>query len=293
MKERYRKQKFLKNVGLQPFKIQRPMEEEHDTNICERVCFYYFDDESQVICRGCYKSFKTWLNFRLHFNTLSCHTTQTNYKLNTYNDVYKKYKLKKAKTKKKMNNRLSAAQLMDLETLNTRKTRKRCYQNTRVVVTASKSSSDSGSINSEKATVKTLKKEAVEIDISSDESVEESKTKPNGCDTIEVQDIPSSSKIIIPNSPHDNQTTLTVKTEWNADDLSLVSSDDHSSSSAHCPPKYSPPKNKALKYQYVCVICDAQFMSKCSLTMHQVQHIKSDRSSYSVFMAALTQSARV
>jgi len=165
-----------------------------------------------------------------------------------------------------------------------------------VVVTVSKSSSDSGSINSEKATVKTLKKEAVEIYISSDESVEESKTKPNGCDTIEVQDIPSSTKTIIPNSPHDNQTTLTVKTEWNADDSSLVSSDDLSSSSTNCPTcpqKYSPPKNKALKYQYVCVICDAQFMSKCSLTMHQVQHIKSDRSSYSVFMAALTQSARV
>lgn len=65
----------------------------------------------------------------MHFNTLSCHTTEANYKLNTYNDIYKKYKLKKAKTKKKINDRLSAAQLMDLETLNTRKTRKRynCY----------------------------------------------------------------------------------------------------------------------------------------------------------------------
>ncbi|XP_022177319.1 uncharacterized protein LOC111038502 [Myzus persicae] len=291
MKERYRKQKFLKNVGLQPIKTQRPVEEENDFNICERVCFYYFDDDAQVICRGCYKSFTTWLNFRLHFNTLSCHTTETNYKLNTYNDVYKKYKLKKAKTKKKMNDRLSAAQLMDLETLNTRKTRKRCYQNTRVVVTVSKSSSDSGSINSEKSTVKTLKKEATENYISSDESVEESKAKPNGCNT--VKDIPSSTKTIIPKTSHDNQTTLTIKTEWNADDLSQASSDDHSSSSANCPPKYSPKKDKALKYQYVCVICDAQFMSKCSLTMHQVQHIKSDRSSYSVFMAALTQSARV
>jgi len=160
-----------------------------------------------------------------------------------------------------------------------------------VVVTVSKSSSDSGSINSEKSTVKTLKKEAVENYISSDESVEESKTKPNGCNT--VKDIPSSTKTIIPKSSHDNQTTLTIKTEWNADDLSQVSSDDHSSNSANCPPKYSPKKDKALKYQYVCVICDAQFMSKCSLTMHQVQHIKSDRSSYSVFMAALTQSARV
>lgn len=64
----------------------------------------------------------------MHFNTFSCHTTETNYKLNTYNDVYKKYKLRKAKTKKRINDRLSAAQLMDLETLNTRKTRKRYLQ---------------------------------------------------------------------------------------------------------------------------------------------------------------------
>ncbi|XP_015368539.1 PREDICTED: uncharacterized protein LOC107165007 [Diuraphis noxia] len=294
MKERYRKQKFLKNFGLQPNKTQRPVEEENDINICERVCFYYFDDDAQVVCRGCYKTFKTWLNFRLHFNTLSCHTTETNYKLNTYNDVYKKYKLKKAKTKKKINDRLSAAQLMDLETLNTRKTRKRCYQNTRAVVIASKSSSDSGSINSDKSTVKILKKkEVIENYISSDESVEESKTKPNGYNAVEVKDIPRSTKSTIPKSPHNNQTTLTIKTEWNANDLSQVSSDDNSSKSAHCPPKYSPKKDQALKYQYVCVICDAQFLSKCSLTMHQVQHIKSDRSSYSVFMAALTQSARV
>jgi len=75
----------------------------------------------------------------------------------------------------------------------------RCYQNTRGVVTASKSSSDSGSTNSEKATVKTLKKEAVEIDFSSDESVEEPKPKQNGHNIIEVQDIPSSTKSIIQN----------------------------------------------------------------------------------------------
>lgn len=77
-----------------------------------------------MVCRGCCKRFVTWLDFRKHFNIL-CHTTESNYKLNTYNDVYKKYKLRKAKTKKKINDRLSAAQLMDLETLNTRKTRKR------------------------------------------------------------------------------------------------------------------------------------------------------------------------
>lgn len=34
MKERYRKQKFLKNVGLQPFKIQR--------------YFHYFFDQAQL-----------------------------------------------------------------------------------------------------------------------------------------------------------------------------------------------------------------------------------------------------
>jgi len=297
MKERYRKQKFLKNLGLQPNKNTKSADDENDFNICERVCFYYFDDNAQVICRGCYKSFKTWLNYRMHFNTLLCHTTETNYKLNTYNDVYKKYKLKKAKTKKKINDRLSAAQLMDLETLNTRKTRKRCYKNTRVVVTVSKSSSDSGSLSSEKINVKTLKKEAAENLISSDESVEESKTKskskPVGYNTVQVQDIPSSTKTVIPNSSHDNQATLTIKTEWKTNDLSQNNSDGHLSSSTHSLPKYTPQNNEPLKYQYVCVICDAQFLSKCSLTMHQVQHIKSDRSSYSVFMAALTQSARV
>lgn len=61
----------------------------------------------------------------MHLDTPLCHTTEINYKLNTYNAVYKKYKFKKAKTKKKINDRLSAAQLMDPETLNTRKTRKR------------------------------------------------------------------------------------------------------------------------------------------------------------------------
>lgn len=89
------------------------------------MCFYYIDDDAQVICRGCYKSFKFWLEYRMHFTTILCHITEAAYKLNTYNEVYKKYKLRKAKTKKRINDRLSAAQLMDLETLNTRKTRKR------------------------------------------------------------------------------------------------------------------------------------------------------------------------
>lgn len=78
-----------------------------------------------MICRGCYKHFLTWVQYRIHLSTPLCYTTETNYKLNTYNAVYKKYKCKKAKTKKKINDRLSAAQLMDLETLNIRKTRKR------------------------------------------------------------------------------------------------------------------------------------------------------------------------
>jgi len=93
--------------------------------ICEGICFYYFDDDGRVICRRCYKKFNKWFNYRLHFNTLLCHTTLTDYKLNTYNDVYKKHKLKKSKTKKKIDNHLSASKLMDLETLYTRKTRKR------------------------------------------------------------------------------------------------------------------------------------------------------------------------
>jgi len=78
-----------------------------------------------VICRSCYRSFKTWLDFRMHFNIPSCQISEINYKMNTYNDVYKKYKLRKAKTKKKINDQLSAAQLMDIEMLNIRKTRKR------------------------------------------------------------------------------------------------------------------------------------------------------------------------
>jgi len=168
-------------------------------------------------------------------------------------------------------------------------------------VTVSKSSSDSGLLSSEKLIVKAIKKETVENVISGDGSVGELKTKskpklkpkPIGCNTVQVQDIPSSTNTIIPNSPQDNQATLTIKTEWKTSDSSQISSDDQSSSSAHSLPKYSPQNNEALKYQYVCVICDAQFLSKCSLTMHQVQHIKSDRSSYNVFMAALTQSTKV
>jgi len=78
-----------------------------------------------VICRRCHKKFNKWFNYRLHFNKLSCHTTLINYKLNTYNDVYKKYKLKNSKNKKKLNKHLSDSKLMDLETLNTRKTRNR------------------------------------------------------------------------------------------------------------------------------------------------------------------------
>lgn len=60
----------------------------------------------------------------MHFNAL-CHISETNYKLNTYNDVYKKYKLRRAKNQKKIDDRMSFDQLMDPETLNMRKTRKR------------------------------------------------------------------------------------------------------------------------------------------------------------------------
>jgi len=296
MKERYRKQKFLKNFGLQTNKNPRPEEQENDFTICERLCFYYFDDDAQVICRGCYGSFKTWLDFRLHFN-ISCQISETDYKLNTYNDVYKKYKLRKAKTKKKINDRLSVAQqLMDIETLNTRKTRKRCYTNTRVVENNMlKSPSDSSMCSSNSAKtvpIKRIKKEALNTCISDDETTEETKTVAKST-ILPVQNIPpDSTKTDIPNPPHDNRLPLpTVKAEWNADDLSQASSDDQSSSSTHCHPKYRYKENKSLKYQYFCVICDERFLSKCLLTMHQVQHIKSDRSSYRVFMAELARSA--
>lgn len=139
--------------------------------------------------------------------------------------------------------------------------------------------------------VKRIKKEALENCISGDESAEETKTVENTT-ILPVQSIPDSTKTDIPNPSHDNRLPLpTVKAEWNADDLSQVSSDDQSSSSTHCHPKYGYKENRSLKYQYFCVICDERFLSKCLLTMHQVQHIKSDRSSYSVFMAELARSA--
>ncbi|VVC43024.1 Hypothetical protein CINCED_3A011210 [Cinara cedri] len=293
MKERSRKQKFLKNFGLSPNKNSNGnIDEEPDADIvCERLCFYYFDDDAKVtICRGCCKRFTTWLDYRKHFN-LSCHTTETNYKLNTYNEVYKKYKLRKAKSKKRINDRLSAAQLMDLETLNTRKTRKRCYTNTRVVHISKSSLSDSGSSNSEKPAKTTIKKEAIENCVSSDDSVDERKQKTKDGKTVQITNIPNSSTTNIPDLPHEDPAVSTIKAEWNADDMSQGSSDDQSSSSVNCLSDYSLQENKTVKYQYVCVICDEQFSSKCLLTMHQVQHIKTDRSSYGVFMAALARSA--
>lgn len=112
-------------------------------------------------------------------------------------------------------------------------------------------------------------------------------TKLKITDSKTVQDIPDSTNTNIPNLPHDNQLISTIKTEWNINNISQVTSDVLSISSAHCISKYRQKENKADKYQYVCVICDERFSNKCSLTMHQVQHIKSDRSSYVVFMAAL------
>lgn len=116
-------------------------------------------------------------------------------------------------------------------------------------------------------------------------------TKPKTIDsmTFQVQDIPDSTKTNIPNLPQNNQSKPTIKMEWNADDISQVSSDDQSSISTHCLSKYQYKENKELKYQYVCVVCDERFVSKCLLTMHQVQHIKSDRSSYKFFIASLPQ----
>lgn len=141
-------------------------------------------------------------------------------------------------------------------------------------------------------TDKMIKKEVAENCVSSDESVEETKLELIDCKTVQIQDIPNSTNTSdILNLPKDNPLITTIKTEWSADDTSQVSSDDQSSSSSHCLPKYQEKHNKAVTYQYFCVICDEQFQSKCLLTMHQVQHIKSDRSSYGVFMAALARTA--
>lgn len=168
----------------------------------------------------------------------------------------------------------------------------RCYTNTRVVIIPKSSSSDSGSSNSEKSAKTTIKKEAPENCVSSDDSIDETRQKLKDGKTVKIHDIPNSSTTVIPNRlPPDNPVTSTVKSEWTADDISLPSSDDQSSNSAHCLTNYTQKENLAVKYQYVCVICDEQFTSKCLLTMHQVQHIKSDRSSYGVFMAALARSA--
>lgn len=169
----------------------------------------------------------------------------------------------------------------------------RCYTNTRVVnISKSSSSSDSGSSHSDKTVKTAIKKEFPDNSVSSDDSVDEKKEKTKDGKTVKTQDIPNSSSTIIPNQlPHDNSAMSTIKTEWNADDASQGSSDDQSSSSVNCLSKYTLKENKAVKYQYVCVICDEQFSSKCLLTMHQVQHIKTDRSSYGVFMAALARSS--
>jgi len=133
--------------------------------------------------------------------------------------------------------------------------------------------------------VKRIKREAPE---SSDESVAEVKSETFACKT--VQDIPVSTNTNVPNIPHANQLNTTIKMEWKASDVSRVSLENQSLNSSDCLSKYKPKENKT-QYQYVCVICDERFSSKCLLTMHQVQHIKSDRSCYGVFMAALARSA--
>lgn len=168
----------------------------------------------------------------------------------------------------------------------------RCYTNTRVVANNSKSSSDSSSSTPDKTIIKTIKKEALENGVSeSDESIEEIKLKSTDSTPVKVENIPDSTKTNVPNSSQDNQPVPTLKTEWNGDNASQISSDDQSSSSAQCLPKYSTKEHKSARLKYVCVICDERFSNKCLLTIHQVQHIKSDRSSYGVFMAALARSA--
>lgn len=88
----------------------------------ESKCFYFYDDNGQVVCRCCYKSFLTWLNYKMHFNT-SCHISVADYKLNTYNEVYKKYKLNSTKNKIKTWDYWSSAQQIDPITINNRRTR--------------------------------------------------------------------------------------------------------------------------------------------------------------------------
>lgn len=158
----------------------------------------------------------------------------------------------------------------------------------------SKSSSDSGSSNSERAVLsKNVKKEAVENCVSQDANFEKMTKSPKPLyKTVKVHDIPNSTKTEIPSLPPDNQTLPSIKTEMIADDISKISSADNQSNSALSFSKDIHKETNAAKYQYMCVVCDERFTSKCLLTMHQVQHIKSDRSCYGVFMAALaTRSA--
>lgn len=150
----------------------------------------------------------------------------------------------------------------------------------------SKSATVPVSISAEK-TAK-IKEEASVKCVGSDESVEETKPKSFN-NNIVTKNIPNSTKTTIQNPPHGNQSTLTIKTEWKADGVSQVSSGNQSTSTAQCHQNYESKENKDMIYKYVCVICDKRFMSKCLLTIHQVQHIKSDRSSYGVFMAALAR----
>lgn len=124
--------------------------------------------------------------------------------------------------------------------------------------------------------------------VSSSESSGVEEAKPNTIYRKTVQrHIPYSTNDETSSLPQDNQPTLPIKQEWNADD---ISSDDQYSSSGHSDIKYEPKENKS-SAKYVCVICDDRFSNKCSLTLHQVQHIKENRSTYGLFAAALARTA--
>ncbi|XP_050436151.1 uncharacterized protein LOC126842947 [Adelges cooleyi] len=304
MKERYRKQQFLKNLGLRTNKNSNSSgyddQDETTPTINESECFYYFDDNLQVICRGCFNNFSSWLEYRKHFTPNCCYTTRSEYKMNTYNDVYKIYKLKKAKSKKRINNRLSVAHLMDYETLNTRKTRKRCYANTRVV--SNKMGKPVFADSHTTAEEELMKEKFLDSTVANNngnssnpvKSVSGYKTETSSDNNNlnnrhlchRAQDIPKSTKNnSVPNSLKIWSAVQPVKTESNV--FVKAQTTGSTSKSAPCNSKNRPAQSNSFHQRHVCVACDKEFLSKTSLATHQVRHVQADRNLFSIFMAGL------